>query len=184
MSMSLGQTMPTTRCKRCKHAYQAHAAPDYACPDGTGRVWLKKSDRGRASASFSLNEVAVLNDLLLGVTQRKDLSQLARRFEFADIARKVKKLADTSKQTLGRGLHRTQPRDVERAVVRATAGRVGHFTVNMLATETGKNKHSVSCALQRLKSRGIMRMVKHGVWTRVALTNVTPIDAARKAGAR
>lgn len=167
MSRAPDTHIPTSRCRRCKSPHAEHAAETLACPSG-GKTWLTHSDRGRASTSFTIAEVALLNELLLGVTLRKDLSLLTRRLEFVAISRKVKTLAERARVTAERAPLATPPRTVERRVLHALIARHGSFTSEELAAELDVKKGTVSSVLSRLKQRGVVRGVKHGVWCKEA----------------
>jgi hypothetical protein len=94
MTPPKGFTRPHTKCQRgkgnaipCGERYEHHI--NGACPDGRG-TFIKNVQTNRASASFSAEEVALLDDIRKGLTVRhRDLSHLTRHPAFASLALKV-----------------------------------------------------------------------------------------------
>lgn len=98
MSIQRGDTRPHTKCQRggCGARYHEHEGGQ--CPDGRG-AFRKYVQLGRSSASFSVAEVRLLDEIRKGLVVRyRDLSHLARHPAFAGLARKVQTMAEHSNE--------------------------------------------------------------------------------------
>jgi predicted nucleic acid-binding Zn-ribbon protein len=54
---------PNTKCRRCGRAYRDHRANGSACPDGSGRVYQRHTER-RAVLRFNAPELKTLHVVL------------------------------------------------------------------------------------------------------------------------
>lgn len=86
------------RCHHCKATKGEHVGDDRACPDGSGQRFKHPVSLSRVSASFSADEVAVLDTVLKGLPVRADLRGLARNPALSSVARKLQGMRATLKQ--------------------------------------------------------------------------------------
>lgn len=79
---------PGTKCRRCRHRYDAHDAPELSCPVG-GSTWLTHTQR--PAQSFNAAEIKFADELLRMVQRGGDPRLLAKvhRKEMTSLTRKV-----------------------------------------------------------------------------------------------
>lgn len=69
---------PDRACRRCARPRSEHVGEQHACPDGAGVLSVARQRFNRASASFSPDELQLLDEVLRTLLRGGDARQLIR----------------------------------------------------------------------------------------------------------